>query len=308
MLYPLPRLRVAIVVLIFLFAESPFARAAQKQAGAPAEPTQPKAAESQVTVTSDQDARETRNDFENVLKRLPPSVGRVLRLDPSLMRNQSFLAPYPSLSAFLQSHPAVVQNPGFYVEHIDYDLWFPREPQDARSEALRVWREAFQGFAIFVVMSTVVTAVLWVLKTLIDYRRWYRTSKVQTEVHTKLLDRFTSNEDLMAYMQTPPARRFLESAPLPLEGPTKAVAAPLSRILWSLQIGIVLAAGAIGALYVSGNVIEEISQPLFALGILVLALGTGFVVSAGASYVLSRRLGLLEPPTSPRETTGVTGA
>jgi hypothetical protein len=307
MLYPLPRLRVAIVVLVFLFAESPFARAAQKPAGAPAEPVQPKA-ESQVLVTSDQDARETRNDFENVLKRLPPAVGRVLRLDPSLMRNQAYLAPYPSLATFLQSHPSVVQNPGYYLEHIDYELWNPREPQDSRSQAFRIWEEIFQGFAIFVVISSISTAVFWVLKTLIDYRRWYRTSKVQTEVHTKLLDRFTSNEDLMAYMQTPSGRRFLESAPLPVEGPTKAVAAPLSRILWSLQIGIVLGTGALGLLYVSGRVIEEVSQPLFGVGVLVLALGTGFVVSAGASYVLSRRLGLLDPPVAPRETTGVTGA
>jgi hypothetical protein len=259
-------------------------------------------------VTNDQDARETRNDLENVLKRLPPSVGRVLRLDPSLMRNQAYLAPYPSLAAFLQSHPSVVQNPGFYLEHIDYELWFPREPQDARSEGLRMWRELLQGFAIFVVLSTITGAVLWILKTLVDYRRWYRTSKVQTEVHTKLLDRFSSNEDLMAYMQTAPGRRFLESAPLPLEGPSKTVAAPLSRILWSLQIGIVLGTAAMGVLYVSGHVVEEISQPLFALGILVLALGTGFVVSSGASYVLSRRLGLLDQPAAPRENTGVTGA
>jgi hypothetical protein len=307
MLHPVSRLRVVLVVLIFLFADSPFARAAQKPADGPVEPTQAKPAEAQVLVANDQDARETRNDFENVLKRLPPSVGRVLRLDPSLMRNQAYLAPYPSLVGFLQSHPGVVQNPGFYLEHIDYDLWFPREPQDARSEGVRIWREALQGFAVFVVISTVISAVLWLVKTLIDYRRWYRTSKVQTEVHTKLLDRFTSNEDLMAYMQTAPARRFLESAPLPIEGPAKTMAAPLSRILWSLQIGIVLATGAVGALYVSGHVIDEISQPLFALGILVLSLGTGFVVSAGASYVLSRRLGLLEQAGAPRETTGVTG-
>ena len=55
-----------------------------------------------------------------------------------------------------------------------------------------------------------------------------------------------------------------------------------------------LATGGLGTLFVSGRVIEEIAQPLFALGVLVLALGAGFVVSAGASFVLSRRLGLLD--------------
>ena len=308
MLYPLPRLRVAIVVLVLLFTDSPFAHAAQRAATPAEEPGHAKAAEAQVLVTNEQDARETRTDLENVLKRLPPTVGRVMRLDPSLMRNQTYLAPYPTLAAFLQTHPAVVQNPGYYLEHIEYEFWNPREPQDARTQALRMWEEMFQGLAIFVVISTIATAVLWLLKTMIEHRRWYRTSKVQTEVHTKLLDRFTSNEDLMAYMQTPSGRRFLESAPLPIEGPSKTVTAPLSRILWSLQVGIVLATGGFGTLFVSGRVIDEIAQPLFALGVLVLALGAGFVVSAGASFVLSRRLGLLDPPNTPREQTGVTGA
>jgi hypothetical protein len=40
-------------------------------------------------VTVSQDARETRQELEAILKRLPPGVGRVMRMDPSLMRNQS---------------------------------------------------------------------------------------------------------------------------------------------------------------------------------------------------------------------------
>jgi len=127
-------------------------------------------------------------------------------------------------------------------------------------------------------------------------------------VHTKLLDRFSSNEDLMAYMQTPAGRRFLESAPIPLEGPSRAVAAPLSRILWSLQAGVVLAVASLGILFISNRVVEEIAQPLFAIGVLVLALGTGFIVSAAASYVLSKRLGLLDAPAPAREPAGITGA
>jgi hypothetical protein len=308
MLHRLFNLRVAVAVLVLLFTDSPLARGAQRPAATPEDPGAAKSAPSQLLVTSEQDARETRNDFENVLKRLPPAVGRVMRLDPSLMRNASYLAPYPTLATFLQSHPAVVQNPGYYLEHIDYEFWNPREPENARTQAVRAWREMMQGFAILVVFSTVTLALLWIVKTLIDHRRWYRTSKVQTEVHTKLLDRFSSNEDLMAYMQTPSGRRFLESAPLPIEGPTRAMAAPLSRILWSLQAGLVLATGAVGVLFVSGRVIEEIAQPLFALGVLVLALGVGFIVSAGASFLLSRRLGLLDVPVAPREHTGATGA
>ena len=128
-----------------------------------------------------------------------------------------------------------------------------------------------QALAVMVGLAVASFVLLWIIRTLVDYRRWYRTSKVQTEVHTKLLDRFSSNEDLMAYMQTPSGRRFLESAPIPLEGPARSVGAPLSRILWSLQAGIVLAVAALGVLFVSNRVVEEVAQPLFAIGVLVLA-------------------------------------
>jgi hypothetical protein len=142
-------------------------------------------------------------------------------------------------------------------------------------------------------------ALGWVIRTIINYRRWNRLSKTQTDVHTKLLDRFTANDDLLAYMQTTAGKRFLESAPIPLDGEVRQIAAPLSRILWSVQAGVVLAAGAAGLLFVSGRVIEEAAQPLFAVAVVGLALGAGFVVSAIVSYAMSRSLGLLDPPAGP---------
>jgi hypothetical protein len=305
MLHRLSRFRLALIVCLLLFTDSPFAGAAQR----PAPEAQPPAAQAapQVLVGTEQDARETRESFESVLKRLPPEVGRVMRIDPSLLRNDSYLAPYPILSAFLKQHPEIVQNPSYYLEHVNYEMWNPREPGDARREAVHMWNQLFQGIAVFVVFVTVVSAILWIIRTIVEYRRWYRTSKVQTEVHTKLMDRFTSNEDLMAYIQTPSGRRFLESTPLSLDAPPRTVGAPLSRILWSLQAGVVLAVASFGLLFTSNRVMEEVSQPLFAIGVLVLALGIGFVVSAAASFLLSRRLGLLDPAGA-REHTGGTVA
>jgi hypothetical protein len=42
-------------------------------------------------------------------------------------------------------------------------------------------------------------------------------SKVQTEVHTKIVDRFTANDDLLAYIQSPAGSKFLESSPIHLD-------------------------------------------------------------------------------------------
>ncbi|MBI4476831.1 MAG: hypothetical protein HY654_06630 [Acidobacteria bacterium] len=111
-----------------------------------------------------------------------------------------------------------------------------------------------------------------------------------------------SNEDLLAYIQTSAGRKFLESAPIPLDAGPRAVAAPLGRILWSVQVGTVLAVGGIGLQFVSGRVLEELSQPLFVIGVLAMSLGVGFMLAAVAAFVLSRRLGLFDtqppPPVS----------
>jgi hypothetical protein len=71
------------------------------------------------------------------------------------------------------------------------------------------------------------------------------------------------------------------------------VAAPLSRILWSVQLGIVLLVTGVGLLFLSGRVVEEAREFFYVAGWLSTAIGAGFIVSAGAAYVLSRRLGLM---------------
>ena len=79
-----------------------------------------------------------------------------------------------------------------------------------------------------------------------------------------------------------------------------SVGAPLGRILWSVQGGVVLLAGGVGLLVISGRAVDATSQQsLQALGVLGIALGLGFLISAIISFVISRRLGLIEPPSAP---------
>ena len=290
-MFDFKHVKIAAIALIISGLSVSFAAAQQAQAPAPERqvqsPTQP-------VVHSDADAQDTREQLEEIVRKLPPSVGRVLRTDPSLMGNDSYLATYPALGQFLKQHPEVRNAPGFFFEHIGPVEFYRQSPPEPM--AFRMWRDMFEFVAVGGIFLTVTGALIWIIRTLVEYRRWHRASKVHTEVHNKLLDRFSSNEDLMAYMQTPAGRRFLESAPVSIDAPPRPMGAPFSRILWSVQVGIVLAAGALGLLFVSGRVDEEVAQPFFALGILGLTLGAGFVVSAGASIVLSKRMGLLEQP------------
>lgn len=294
-----PKSHVRTAVFLGIVAVSSQGLAAQ-QRPAPIE-RQAEVPQQQIVLAQEQDARETREKLEEILRKLPPSVGRVLRNDPSLMGNEPYMGTYPALSAFIKLHPEIRTNPNFFLEQVgSHEFWSPSQPASREEQAIRMWSNIFQAISIGTMLLGITLALLWILRTLIEYRRWNRASKIHTDVHNKLLDRFTANEDLMAYIQTPAGRRFLEAAPLSLETP-KPVGAPFGRILWSLQVGIVIAAGAMGLLFVSGRVIEEVAQPLFAVGVIALTVGVGFVASAGASLLLSRRLGLFEPVQTPRD-------
>jgi hypothetical protein len=235
------------------------------------------------------DAERTKQELSSLLEHYPPTLRGVLALDPSLLGNQSYLAPFPALASFLNSHPEVARNPSFYVG----EGWHPRN-QDQATQILDMWRDVLNGVSIFAGFSLAVGLLVWLIRTLIDYRRWTRLTKIQTDVHAKLLDRFTANDDLLAYVQSTAGAKFLESSPIALDAAPRSVGAPLARILWSVQGGVVLMAGGIGLQMVSGRVADAASQPLHALGVLGIALGLGFVVSAIISFVISKRLGLIE--------------
>jgi hypothetical protein len=240
------------------------------------------------------DARATREQLRELMQRFPPDLGRVLKMDPTLLKTETYLAQYPALASFLAAHPDVAHNPSYYLQFVQTDRedW---QPVDARTESLRMYRNMMEWVGAFCIFLVSAGLIAWFLRTFIDYRRWLRVSRVQTEVHNKLLERFAGTGDLMAYVQSPAGRRFLESAPIPLDPGPRSVAPPLGRILWSVQAGVVLSVVGLGFEVVSRRVIEDIGQPLALIGVLAIALGIGFILSGGASYVLARRLGLLEP-------------
>ena len=105
-----------------------------------------------------------------------------------------------------------------------------------------------------------------------------------------------SNEDLLAYVQSPAGRHFLESAPITVESGPRPMGAPLGRILWSVQAGVILATLGGGLTLLQRNVPEEVAPAFYVLGMVVGALGVGAMISAVVAYFLSARLGLLPAP------------
>ena len=234
------------------------------------------------------DARETQQQLRELLEQYPPALREVLQVDPTLAQRADYMAPYPALAAFLQAHPEVTRNPAYFFG----ERYFER-PTTSSERTMRELRQTLEGAAFLTGFLTVVALIFMLLRHALDYRRWRRQMQIQTEMHTKVFDRLTSNQELMAYIESPAARRFLEAGPVATAEATPT-SAPVARILWSVQIGVVIAAIGLGFWAARGTVTNlEVLNAFEVMGTLALAVGVGFVASAMVSWLLSQRLGLL---------------
>ena len=246
------------------------------------------------------DSERTRSELGELMRHYPPTLEHVLALDPGLLGSQPYLSAYPALQNFLAAHPEIARNPSYYFGD-------RRFADDRELSPLDLWHQVLSGAEAFLAFGMAIGVVVWLIRTVIDYRRWSRLAKVQTEAHTKILDRFTDNADLLAYIQSHAGKRFLESTPIVLDSGPRQVSAPLGRILWSVQAGLVITAAGIGSYMVGGQFVNpRIAGNAFGpqrfqvLGELAMAVGIGFVVSAGASFLISKRLGLIAPSEGAR--------
>ena len=267
--------------LTLLLASDAYAAGLQRRAPA---------AESQASPTGNpENARDTRERLREMLDEYPPTVAQVLRLDPTLLARPDYLSTYPKLAAFFAQHPEVAHNPIFFLGDSGY-----REVY-SRLSATNLMQGVLAGIAGLIIFSTVVGLIAWIFRSLINYRSWLRATKIQTDAHTKIFDRLSSNEDLMAYIQSPAGQRFLTSASLTVDVLPRTVGAPVGRILWSMQAGVVMALAGAGLWVAKASVADEVAQLLHVIAVLAIAVGLGFIVSAMLAYLLSHRLGLLQP-------------
>ena len=141
-----------------------------------------------------------------------------------------------------------------------------------------------QNFAVVLVMLAALATAGYVMHVVADTNKRQRRMKAQAELHGRLLDKFSSAQEVVAFLQTPSGAHFVDSFSSDQEEPT-------SGVLRSTHRGIILVVVAIGCLGLT-MVYGWNNNPLLVGGVILLCLGIGFLVSAAVSHRLSRTLDL----------------
>jgi hypothetical protein len=132
----------------------------------------------------------------------------------------------------------------------------------------------------------------YIVYVIVDGYRRRQQTKVYTEFHSKLLDRIGSAKEFGDFFGSEAGDRFLSALS------SSDAAAPQLRILRSLQTGLVLLALGIGLFIVTDQRNFEIDamDGLMVTATAATAIGAALVVSTAMSYVLSKRMGLIDRP------------
>lgn len=234
--------------------------------------------------------------------RVSPTLAEVVARDPSLLADTEYVNRMnPELGHFLQAHPQIAHNPDFYLfnnlhggredpaEVLERKLW----PDMATRQTPQIERELISDGLPFLVFLCILGALLWLIHLLIENRRWGRIFKLQSDVHGRLIERFGTSQEVLTYMSTEAGKRFLEATPIAVGMERReAVPSSVARVLTPLQIGVVMTLLGVGLLLLRHS-LPDAAAALLVLGTVVLMPGLGFIISAGITWFLAQRLGLM---------------
>lgn len=175
--------------------------------------------------------------------------------------------------------------------HLDEEVIQRQVEQNINRIMGQVNPSEWKGVAVLGVLVPIssfglVAFVVWML-----VRNSQAKRRAWTEFHKQLLDKFASGGEFAQFLDTKGGQRLLE-------GLWSQQVNAKERILRSMRGGVVLTILGLGTLGLS-----YAGHHLLVPGVLILALGIGFLVSTAISYRLSNKLGLLRDKADDSEST-----
>ena len=137
-----------------------------------------------------------------------------------------------------------------------------------------------------IVISRVFTGMCafwgWIVWVILEWRKMRHKSKLQE----KIVDKFSTAQEFNDFLQSQEGNKFLNF--LKFNG-----LAPRAKILSSLSKGIIFSLFGV-SLIIVGQIFTEEMKYLNAFGIVIIALGVGFIISTFISYKLSKKWGVID--------------
>jgi hypothetical protein len=130
---------------------------------------------------------------------------------------------------------------------------------------------------LFVSMFSMIVLVVF-----IGTRQKQRRIETLAAVQTRMLDKFGSAAEFVTFLQSPEGKNFLTTA-------SEVRVSPADRIFSSIRSGIILTLLGVAFTILSFTTDDGMIVP----GVLLLAIGIGFLISAMISHRLSNAWGLL---------------
>jgi len=251
---------------------------------------------------SEKDVADAQEQFLHLL-RLSPTMTAAVAADPSLLADQPYVArSNPELAQFMASHPDIARNPEFYLfsklnasdgdreKALERVIWPDLTPAPRQESTAP---EVIDKLTPIIIVPGLFLAIVWVIYLFVQNHRWSHAFKQQSDIHARLIEKFGTSQDLAAYMETEAGKRFLMASPIAM-GTESGQRMPnvVARVLTPLQAGIVMTLLGLG-LYFLRHAGPDMETGMTVLGTLALMPGIGFILSAGATWVLAHRLGLM---------------
>jgi hypothetical protein len=147
--------------------------------------------------------------------------------------------------------------------------------------------EILVPFFFFVTITAIASIVISSIRQIL-------LARSQATVQARLLDKLPSAESLLAYTETASGRNFLSS----ISELHTTRTSPFKTILNGVQAAILLSVFGITLLLLHEH--HALPDPsVLVFGAISLALGIGFALAAGATWLLSSSFGLLSPHKLP---------
>lgn len=143
---------------------------------------------------------------------------------------------------------------------------------------VKMSEDIFLTIVAFPLMFAFMAWLIWVIL------EWFRI-RHRSQLQNKILEKFTTVQEFNDFIQSKEGNKFLKFV-------SYNGLAPRQKILSSLSRGIIISFIGVSLILI-GQIFTEEMKYFLAFGIIIIALGLGFLVSTFISYTLSKKWGII---------------